>query len=173
MFTLWLNSETRKVMGLIAPCHRPCQNPAMCPALTCATLFGPAAQAAKSSRHAATSAASAMRDFDISTSSRWRQHGFAGWRQAFAPPIGTLIRLNNVNRTEPRRLAWASLEDLRPYVAEARGATVARKGINADGHSAGGGRPRSEGCKQLPVVCTLESLSLIHISEPTRLGMIS
>src|SRR6266536_2464508 len=49
MFTLWLNNETRNVTGLITPCHRPSQNPAMCGASTVATLFGPAAQAARTS----------------------------------------------------------------------------------------------------------------------------
>ena len=44
MLTPWLNNETRNVIGLIAPCHRPSQKPAMCAASTCATLFGPAAQ---------------------------------------------------------------------------------------------------------------------------------
>src|SRR5450631_1719409 len=65
MFTLLLNNETRKVIGLISPCHRPCQNPAMCTALTGATLFGPAAHEARSSTPAASSPTSAIRDFDI------------------------------------------------------------------------------------------------------------
>jgi hypothetical protein len=78
MFTLLLNSEIRKVTGLVAPCHRPCQNrartvpepcqnPAMCPAVRCATLFGPAAQAARRSMPAAASVASVIGDLSVST----------------------------------------------------------------------------------------------------------
>lgn len=32
--------ESGRLREAVSPCHRPCQNPAMCPALTCATWSG-------------------------------------------------------------------------------------------------------------------------------------
>src|SRR6266511_3887282 len=58
MYTLLVNRETRNVIGLISPCHRPSQNPAMCGADTCATLFGPAAQETRTSTTATRAPAS-------------------------------------------------------------------------------------------------------------------
>src|SRR5665647_3030258 len=87
MFTLSLNSEIRNVIGLIAPCHRPSQNPAGLGVLICATVFGPGAQAARRRTLAATNAMNVIRDFDISTSVQGTsQHGFASRSQAFRLP---------------------------------------------------------------------------------------
>src|SRR5215207_7674298 len=65
MFTSLLKSEIRNVIGLIRPCHSPSQNPAASGSFACATVFAPAAHAARTRTAAATNATWAARRPDM------------------------------------------------------------------------------------------------------------
>src|SRR6266705_3307565 len=78
MFMPWLNDELRNVIGLMTRCHRPSQNPAKCGASTCATLFGPAAQATRASAVTASTATAVVLHFVILITPRYPPKAYRG-----------------------------------------------------------------------------------------------
>src|SRR6266704_3980715 len=62
----------------MTPCHRPSQNPATCGASTCATLFGPAAQATRASAVTASTATAVVLHFVILITPRYPPKAYRG-----------------------------------------------------------------------------------------------
>src|SRR5437899_7341534 len=93
MFTPRLNNEIRNVIGLMTPCHRPSQNPATCGASTCATLFGPAAQATRASAVTTSTATAVVLHFLIRITPRYPAKAYRGEGQTQRSPVdGTICR---------------------------------------------------------------------------------
>src|SRR6266487_3696479 len=124
MFTPRSNNETRNVTGLITPCHRPSQNPARCGASTCATLFGPAAQAPRTS--AVTTSTATCLVLDFLTRHLHVQRSRAGGKRA-GPKVP---RRRDLRPPAPARFrTWGlGVGAVRPWGGAVGGAMVAVSG---------------------------------------------
>src|SRR6266498_6083984 len=169
MFTLLVNRETRNVIGLISPCHRPSQNPAMCGADTCATLFGPAAQETRTSTTATRAPASTSLGGGHGEGARRHRVVVLGGRFLWSPGVsGPVYVLVLVESGGCRGQVWAA--DL--TAARPGNWGACRPGApdrSEDGHAICGGRLANgleEGC------ATARAVAAAAGGQAERLGAV-